>query len=459
MKSKRNVAICWAICSLFMIALLGGTRQAEAKKRTERYLLVWVGDHDDQDSDFLAVVDGDPRSGTYGKVLDTVTLPEGFDKVNEPHHMTHHVTPNCKLFAGGLLSGHTFVFDVKNPRRIPAPKVIPNTAYPFLVPDDFIVISNGNVLGTYVSAPDLVGPGGIVEFDPEGNVIGTYEAGTDAVANPHGITAKEEINRLVTTDFGTPLSLFFAQNFQEIITHSSVRIWDFEKREPLQRVDLPTGPRFAASGGDLGQRETYAVMEAAFLRGPGKKGFFASTMGGGGLYFCPDATADDVQCHLVHDYGYNSGAGSIAITADDKYLIQPLGTLGEPGKKRIMQFDITDPMHPKVVSQILTHDPSTGGPHFGTLNHDETRFAWTNFFVDDSRIAVKVDGNHRLYLANMVNGKIKLDRRFRDENDGRVGVNFNRERWPHGRTGFASPHGVAFAFDNCSPDSGSGHGH
>lgn len=457
MRSKWNVLLRWSVCSLFLIALLAGTVPAEARN-AEKFLLVWAGDHDDQHSDFLAVVDADPRSATYGKVLKTVTLPEGVDKVNEPHHMTHHVTPNCKLFAGGLLSGYTFVFDVKNPLRIPAPKVIPPTAYPFLVPDDFTVISNGNVLGTYVSAHDLVGPGGIVEFDPDGNVIGAYQAGTDEVANPHGISVKEEINRMVTTDFGTPLTLFLVDTFQDIATHSSLRVWDFEKREPLQRVDLPTGPRYAASGGDRAQRETYAVMETAFLRGHGKTGFFASAMGGGGLFFCPDATAADVQCHLVHDYGYNSGAGSISISEDDKYLIQPLGTLGEPGLKRIVQFDITDPMHPRLVAEIRTHDPSTGGPHFGTFNHDETRFAWTNFFVDDSRIAVKVDGNHRLYLANRVDGKIKLDRRFRDEIDGRIGVNFNRERWPHGRTGFASPHGVSFAFANCVPEEG-GHGH
>jgi hypothetical protein len=38
------------------------------------YLFVWAADADKQDSDFLAVLDADPKSSTYGEVLTTIEV-------------------------------------------------------------------------------------------------------------------------------------------------------------------------------------------------------------------------------------------------------------------------------------------------------------------------------------------------------------------------------------------------
>jgi hypothetical protein len=443
--------------------LLFGTpalaHEGDSSDDDDKYILVWAGDADDQQSDFLAVIDGDPKSKDYGKVVKTYTLPAGFDKVNEPHHMNHHVSPNCKLFAGGLLSGNVFVFDVRDPLNVPAPRVLSaGVDFPFTVPDDFQILPNGNVIGTFVGSMSLVSPGGVVEFDPEGNVVSWFAVGNDASSNPHGISLKPDINRLVTSDFGVPITLFSSNNFYEIATHSSVRIFDLATRELLHIVSLPTGARYAASNGDPHQRETFAVMEVAFLNGHGKTGFFASAMGGGGLFYCPDATSATPACHLVYDYGYNSGPGALSVTHDDRYLIQPLSTVGQGGTpKKVVVFDIADPMHPQVVQEVIVPDPTTGGPHFGTFNESQTRYGWTDYFVDDARIPVKVDGDHRLYVARWKNGRLHVDRRFRDENDGGVGVNFNRISWPHGEAGFASPHGLVFMPRHCVPGMGGGH--
>lgn len=447
------------ILALVAVALCA-TAQADgtsAVQAADPYLMVWTADHDDQHSDFLAVLNANPLSPDYGKLIKTYTLPVGVDKINEPHHMTHHVTPNCKLFAGGLLSGNTFVFDVRDPLNVPAPKVLrAGIDYPFTVPDDFKILPNGNVLGTYVGAGNLMSPGGVVEFDPDGNVVDYFPVGdiNDSSANPHGIALKTDINRLVTSDFGVPITLFFSFDFYDIATHTSVRIWDLENRQLLHRIELPEGPRFAATG-DPKERANFAVMEVGFLNGPGKTGFFASAMGGGGLFYCPDATAAAPECHLVYDYGYDSGPGAIAITKDDRFLIQPLSTVGQMiGEKKIVQLDITDPMNPVLVNEVIVPDDTTGGPHFGTFDEAEERFAWSNYFVDDFRIPVDVDGNHRVHIARFNGERLVMDRSFRDEIDGEVGINFNRISWPHGDTGFAAPHGVVFVPASCTPTDG-----
>lgn len=438
----------------------GTAPEDDAVNAREPYIIAWAGDQDDKDSDFLAVIDADRHSPTYGKVLRTYTLPEGIERHNEPHHMTHSLTPDCKLFAGGLMSGITYVFDVRDPLNIPPPKTLQaGFDYPFTLPDDFIVLPNRHVMGSYVGSMNLTSPGGVVEFDGQGKVVDVFAAGDDVTANPHGVAVKDDINRLVTTGFGVPITLFVAQRFDQIATHANVRIFDRTTHELLHVVQLPTGARFAASGNDPVQRENYAVMEVGFLNRPGATGFFASAMGGGGLFYCPDATSGDPQCSLVFDYGFNSGPGRMLITRDDRFMIQPMTTIGLGGgtAKRIVVLDIRDPMHPKQVDELIVPDQTTGGPHFAAFDALERRIAWSDYFVDDFAIPVKVDGDHRLYVADLRSGHLRVDESFRDENDGLPGVSFNRLQWPHGKTGNAKPHGLIFAPARCTPSPAEAH--
>ena len=62
------------LCGILAAALLWGTPPTFAEQK-ENTLLVWAGDQDHQAPDFLAVVDFDSRSPTYGKVLRTVPHP------------------------------------------------------------------------------------------------------------------------------------------------------------------------------------------------------------------------------------------------------------------------------------------------------------------------------------------------------------------------------------------------
>src|ERR1700682_5025825 len=69
----------------------------------DRRLFVWAGDQARQAPDFLAVVDFDEDSATYGKVLTTVPLPGPGETGNEPHHVGLSATGRI-LACGGLLS-------------------------------------------------------------------------------------------------------------------------------------------------------------------------------------------------------------------------------------------------------------------------------------------------------------------------------------------------------------------
>src|SRR5215831_20503493 len=133
---------------------LGTTWAAQAGSS---YLAVWSSDKETDDkpgvlnADFLAIIDADPKSRTYGKVVNTASLQSvpganllndlGFtdalglttkyglsssgipsNALNEAHHMTHDpivVDGHRYLYLGGLISANVFRCDVTDPLSIP----------------------------------------------------------------------------------------------------------------------------------------------------------------------------------------------------------------------------------------------------------------------------------------------------------------------------------------------------
>ena len=90
----------------------------------ESLLYVWTSDADAKQPDFLTVVDADPKSPGYGKILTTV--PTGSTVDNEAHHFGYTVNAD-RIFAGGLVSNRLFIYDVKtDPRHPTVIKTIPD---------------------------------------------------------------------------------------------------------------------------------------------------------------------------------------------------------------------------------------------------------------------------------------------------------------------------------------------
>src|SRR5437588_3363593 len=76
--------------------------------RPEKYLYVFCVDADAKDNDFVAVVDVNPDSDTYGAI--TYTLDLG-SKGNETHHWGY-TDDRTRIWAGGLLSSRIWILDV-----------------------------------------------------------------------------------------------------------------------------------------------------------------------------------------------------------------------------------------------------------------------------------------------------------------------------------------------------------
>ena len=78
-------------------------------------------DADARDNDFVAVIDVDPDSATYGTI--TYTLDLG-SKGNETHHWGY-TDDRTRIWAGGLLSSRIWILDVAtDPARPRIEKVL-----------------------------------------------------------------------------------------------------------------------------------------------------------------------------------------------------------------------------------------------------------------------------------------------------------------------------------------------
>ena len=552
-------------------SVLDGTNtNADAQKIVTRdgkirheYLVVWAGDWNGGDNnsagvyqsrpavnpvtvpesardnavapDFLAVVDATKGSPTYGKVLNTVTTGPVVE--NEPHHMQYLYHKGDSIFAGGLYSDITYVFDVKALPKIQIKGVnLPTDTPCGSIPDAYWTLKDGTAYGTYMGGADVPGPctytngevrvsngfggspGSLVRIGADGKTLSevpaalpesedrtrcvNYPALPQATcANPHGIQAREDLNRLIASDYAEPRNIVLdpVRPPGPYVFRDTVRIWDISDRDNAQLVSvsqMPDGPRVQRNPS---HEEPRGIMEVTVTNQKQNKGAFASSMCGGVIYYTPDITNPKPVWREVFDVttasrsldpqvtegGGCTGAGWIQTSPDDKYLwhavigrgpgstssfdtgsakmvyMLDIQKLVKAGTKTKCNIDtIQEVSHggaeadcPSLSDAFKVQDNTSGGPHWGAPDNldigkdgyyreveNVKRIAFSNYFV----ARTNTDGNHKLCILDIRKGKLVLDDRFVDEYDGTTCVSFNRTSWPHGDFGDAKPHSMLF---------------
>jgi hypothetical protein len=289
-----------------MIGALPSAAQGSYAPKT--FLLVWASDKgtDDhiQDPDFLAVIDADARSNTYGRVLTTapleaipgkhllseVGLIHGLESnlLNEAHHFNAELYVGADyhkyLFPAGLISANIFKCDVTDPFHIPPCSLLVDSSkvHQFTGTDEVEILPNGDLIATYMGAKNspptlppnatppasspytLTTPGGLVEFTPDGTVVAEYPAAkaggprryvpsikgvtdTGLLAHPHGIDFRPDLDLLITSDFADPWSLATGNVDVTPDLHqdlgTTVRVWRLSDLAagPQKIIQVPNG--------------------------------------------------------------------------------------------------------------------------------------------------------------------------------------------------------------------------
>jgi selenium-binding protein 1 len=391
--------------------------------RDENTIIVWAGDKAHVAPDFVAVIDFDPHSPTYGKVLRTVPLTGPSAIGNEAHHVG--ISADGKTFvAGGLLSvlrgqDQVFFFDVSQPRE---PKFIRSDDPPHAsIADEFDSLSNGGFFGTFMGSPDGANPGRLVEYDANQRYVQAWPLNPPSDGfDPHGLAIDEAHNLILTSDFVCPLHTLNVPGGDEVILRGTVRVWDFANRSIVRTIVV--GDPASPSG----------TIDVGLIPGDRHQRGFTAGMADNKLYLLEPKRG---AATAVFDFTPYAVAGApiwpqlFRITRDGTRLFITLNYAGNAGK--VILFDISRPEHPKVLSVL---DLGSGsGPHYLNLTKDEKRLVVSDYFLVEDLVpagVVKAEGDHKIHVIDVIGrDQLKLDPRFN--------VDFNRDI----STGPARPHG------------------
>jgi hypothetical protein len=421
-----------AIRFLLLAPLFACTGSADASKNASRaaaaepaiptdsespgpapYLFAWTGDLDRADPDFLAVIDTDPGSPDYGRVV--TTLPVGRSGTM-PHHTEHRMPESRHLFANGFRSGTTFRFDLTDPKQ---PRLLGSfgAADVYTHPHSYERLPNGNVLATFQGTGEQnLDPGGLVELTDAGEVVRSASAADpaapDALLRPYSLAIAPKIDRVVVTSYDMGEDMGF-EGGRRGRTHV-VQVWRLSDLKVMATIDLPPGP---GGGGDEQPGEPRVLSD-------GRTVYVATFTCG--LYRIDGLASGMPYAEFVH--GFGGGGCALPVVVGD-YWIQSV-----PSAHAIVALDVSESGRPREVSRVTLGDRNF--PHWLALDRSGNRIV----------VGDRGDGEPRLFVLTVdpETGNLALDEGFRDPGADRAGVNFDRTEWPHGATGPAKPHGTVF---------------
>ena len=396
-----------AIC-LLLLAVSGCSPLATTRgSGSSTHVFAWAWDVDKDADDFLAVVDVDRRSATYGQVVRTLPAPGG----RGAHHVEYEMSTS-QLFANSFETGHTFVFDLSDAVH---PRLFSDfgDAGPYSHPHSFARTPSGTVLATYQGlAADHRATGGLVELDSRGRMLrATSAANTlDRDLRPYSLAVVPQLDRVVTT----------SADMHGVTVGRSVQVWRLSDLTLLHTVLLPPGPRgneqlHPAEVRALG--DGTSVMVATFRCGL----YLLSELDGipvaklARSFPWSAVEGEDTDCNVPVRFG--------------RFWVQPVGTTGS-----LVVLDVSTPEKPVIADELA----------FGV----DARPHWLALEPGGKRIVMTGGGTLAggVYLIDMdpETGKLRLARDLPATGSGIPGIRYDRDEWPHGKTGPAFAHGAVF---------------
>ena len=202
-------------------------------------------------SDKLVTVGANPARDDYGKVVSSVSVGG--------RHEAHHggfTDDRRQFWAGGLDDSMIYVFDVATD---PANPTLLKTIDDFVEktggvvgPHTFYALP-GRVLITALSNKEGTGKTAMAEYNNDGEYIRTMWFPDDAVYG-YDVRIKAELNRMLTSSFTGKKN--YMRKLSELLGDaeamknfgSTMVVWDYHTRKPLQTLAGPRSPAGESGG-------------------------------------------------------------------------------------------------------------------------------------------------------------------------------------------------------------------
>jgi hypothetical protein len=398
--------------------------QEQQKTASGHYLFAWTGDAANLRAgcsaecgtegpkgygpDFLAVIDANPSSPSYGHLLTTVATDQPTMYV---HHTEYTMPASGMLFANDHEAGRTFIFDVRDPQH-PTIETSFTDMAGYMHPHSFVRVPNGHVLATFQHAHHgkVAGhsgtSGGLVEIDDQGKVVRANSnadpALPDALLSPYGLVVLPDSDRVVSTNS--------SMHQDDVFRGVTYQLWRLSDLKLLKTEYL-----------DVGENRYSQISPEEPRLGPDGS-IFVQTLSCG-LERITGVSSDQPKSRLVYTFPGNwCGVPTVV----GNYLVQSV-----PAEHALIVLDIRNGATPVEVSRLKISD--TFKPH------------WTGWDAKTQRLVV-TGREPRLFLVKLdqATGALSMDASFHDA-DGKPGFNFANREWPHGWRGSGLPHGVVFS--------------
>ncbi len=338
-RKRPIIAVTIALVAILVLSLFLHSMQDET--RPIRGFVIYESKDRNSANDGFAVADINPKSPTFGRVLQEFSVPG-----NVIAHHTYLNREKTRVYATvlGAPRAPMYIFDItKDP--IPAPQTIDIS--PCTVAEDIFFSQDGRWFLTCMGSDE------VQVYDAGTNTRITSIKGSAAdryIRHPHGIDGSDSIDRLVAANTISP-KLDDPQEALTVIEMSSGKILSVHK----------LSSKTSAAG--------VAPVEVEFVLRQDLKSapvLFSTTMLGNELWTgIWDATNKTFSFRQVDDLGSRGLKMPLEIIFS-KDARRMFVSSAVPGAVTV--YDVSDPINPKVLADVKTEK---GGTHHLALSPDE----------------------------------------------------------------------------------------
>ncbi|MGI9429492.1 MAG: selenium-binding family protein [Bythopirellula sp.] len=342
--------------------------------------------------DYLAVVDVEHNSATFGQVVSRLEMPNVGDEL---YHYGWNACSSCHGEAGktrkflvlpGLASGRIHIVDVENPRQPKLHKVIEGTEIAERVnlstPHTVHCLASGQIMISMLGDAEGNGPGGFLLLNEDFEIVDRWERDATGMKFNYDFWYQPRHNVMVSSEWGAPKTIrngFQLEDVQAGKYGQQIHFWDWESREIRQSVDL----------GEAGM----IPLEVRFHHNPDSRhGYVGAALSSAMWHFHKDSESWSankvIQVDAVETEGWPFPVPGLitdlVLSLDDRWLYFSNWLHGD-----IRQYDISDPANPKLAAQVwlggvignesdLPQRKLEGGPQMLQLSLDGKRLYVTN---------------------------------------------------------------------------------
>lgn len=342
--------------------------------------------------DYLATIDADPESKTYGQVIHRLPMPNVGDEL---HHFGWNICSSCHgdntrtrrfLVIPGFKSGRIHIVDTIDPRAPKLHKVIEADEIKrkanLSAPHTVHCLAVGSMMISMLGDGAGNGPGGFLLLDEKFNVAGHWEKSLAGMQFNYDFWYQPRLNTMVSSEWGAPNTFQKGFDPKEVAAGKygrRIHFWNWKERTIEQTIDL--GP------------EGHIPLEVRFHHNPSSAhGFVGAALSStmwhyhksGDKWQADKVIAVEPIEHKDWPFPVPGLITDLVLSLDDRFLYFSNWLHGD-----LRQYDVSDPASPKLTGQLwlggvlgrgvpIGGRQLGGGPQMLQLSLDGRRLYVTN---------------------------------------------------------------------------------